>query len=136
MRCKHCGKMIPDDSVYCLYCRAKTNAVINQVTTVDDGYQGVKCVNCGSHDLQVITEVRGTGVDGNKVYGYGTDAYFYIPLTPTGAATDISRLNECRNTIWSQLGEQLGVGAFDYFFEGVEVGTYNNITYHKAQYTK
>ena len=72
MRCKHCGKMIPDDSVYCLYCRAKTNAVINQVTTVDDGYQGVKCVNCGSHDLQVITEVRGAGVDGNKVCGYGT----------------------------------------------------------------
>ena len=71
MRCKHCGKMIPDDSVYCLYCRAKTNAVTNQVTTVDDGYQGVRCVNCGSHDLQVITEVRGTGVDGNKVYGYG-----------------------------------------------------------------
>ena len=71
-----------------------------------------------------------------KVYGYGTDAYFYIPVTSTGAATDISRLNECRNTIWSQLGEQLGVGAFDYFLEGVEVGTYNNITYQKAQYTK
>ncbi len=64
----------------------------------------------------------------------GTDAYFYFPVTSTGAATDISRLSECNSTIWSQLGEQLGVGAFDYFYESVEAGTYNNITYRKAYY--
>ena len=71
-----------------------------------------------------------------KVYGYGTDAYFYIPVTSTGVATDIDRLRECRGTIWSQLGEQLGTGAFDYFYTDVEAGVYNGVAYYRAYYTK
>ena len=71
-----------------------------------------------------------------KVYGYGTDAYFYLPVTSTGVATDIGKLDECNNIIWSQLGEQLGTGAFDYFYTDVEIGVYNGATYYKAYYTK
>ena len=65
MNCKNCGKHIPNDSNFCQYCRiqVKEGTLLPEKITS----AGITCPQCGSHNLQVVAEVTGKGIDGKKM---------------------------------------------------------------------
>lgn len=69
-----------------------------------------------------------------KVYGSGVDAYCYIPVTATGAATDIDKLGECTRAIWNGLG-LLPMEGYGLKF-GEDAGVYNGVRYEKISVDK
>lgn len=69
-----------------------------------------------------------------KVYGSGVDAYCYFPVTSTGAATDIDKLDECTREIWDGLG-LLPMEGYDLKF-GEDAGVYNGVRYQKISVAK
>lgn len=68
MKCKHCGKVIPNDSIFCTYCRAKMGLTKEESKERKNTKGGISCVKCGSTDLVVVSDVRGEGVDGTNVF--------------------------------------------------------------------
>lgn len=78
MKCSKCGKEIPNDSLFCTYCRARTNVRGVLLPTANNKYpiayhndMGIKCPNCFSNDLQIITRVTSSGIDGQNAALWG-----------------------------------------------------------------
>ena len=66
MKCKKCGKTIPDDSNFCQHCRTPIKDVgLLPEKNVSAG--GITCPKCGSYDLQVVANVTAQGVNGKKM---------------------------------------------------------------------
>ena len=61
MRCKKCGKDIPNDSKFCQYCQAPISEQERREGEMEA--DRVRCPHCGSTNLDVISDVRGKGVD-------------------------------------------------------------------------
>lgn len=67
MKCKKCGKIIPNDSMFCTYCKTKTGLTKEESNARKKAKGGISCVKCGSTDLVVVSDVRGEGVDGTHM---------------------------------------------------------------------
>ena len=69
MKCYKCGRLIKDNSVFCRYCGAKVNKDANLPATNNEDNQktGIKCINCGSTNLQAIANVKGQGASGENM---------------------------------------------------------------------
>lgn len=65
MKCKSCGKAIPNDSNFCQYCRTQVKEVA--LLSKKEVSTGITCPKCGSHDLQVVADVKTKGFDGKKM---------------------------------------------------------------------
>ena len=68
MKCKRCGKVIPDDSIFCTFCGEKTGLSKQDSLKKPKNKSGIRCVKCGSSDLQVVSDVRAEGVSGDYVF--------------------------------------------------------------------
>ena len=100
MKCPKCGKNIPVDSKFCQYCRAPVAVSQNAVVPYRKQSSGVVCPNCGSDNLQIITEVRGRGVDtGAACCGGLTVGMFCLPLAPLGALCGMRKAGETKTDI-------------------------------------
>lgn len=67
MKCEKCEKIIPNDSMFCTYCGAKTGLSKQESLSRRGAKGGIKCVKCGSNDLQVVSDVRGEGISGTNM---------------------------------------------------------------------
>ena len=69
MKCRQCGKLIKDGSAFCRYCGAKltNNANLPMTSSPSKNKGGIKCIKCGSTDLQVIADVKGQGASGENM---------------------------------------------------------------------
>lgn len=64
MKCNKCGKIIPNDSEFCQYCRAKVTP--QQLIVAEKEHRsGVRCPRCGSKDLEIVMDVKSQGVSGS-----------------------------------------------------------------------
>ena len=60
MKCRVCKKDIPNDSRFCTYCGAKAIPIMTS--------NKIRCVRCGSDDLQVVSDVRAKGASGGQMF--------------------------------------------------------------------
>lgn len=67
MKCPKCGKTLPNDSVFCTYCGTKTGLSKQDSLAKREAKGGIRCVKCGSSDLQVVSDVRGEGISGGDM---------------------------------------------------------------------
>ena len=98
MKCPKCGQSIPADSRFCQYCRAVISSEQRALVASEKKTGGVVCPRCGSHDLQVVSEVKGKGVDSNMACCGGLSACFICgPLcAPLGALIGCNGAGEVR----------------------------------------
>ena len=67
MKCKKCGKNIPNDSAFCTHCGAEVGLSAQETLAKRESKGGIRCVMCGSSDLQIVSDVRGEGVSGTNM---------------------------------------------------------------------
>lgn len=103
MKCPKCGKNIPANSKFCQYCRASVTAPQNAVVPYRKKTSSVVCPKCGSDNLQLITEVRGRGVDTSAACcgGLTVGMCCCLPLAPLGALFGMKNAGETKtNILW------------------------------------